>query len=132
MYAHPMAASAMAEITPPCTVPMGLVWDFVTGKVTTASPSANEVRAKPTRSAAAGAGISLRSNACMPSIILAIRGSPAASDVRDDRGGLLGERPLEGGRQRRVVLVAGRKDPALGDLARKVLQDLRERFLGHP
>src|SRR2546422_1454426 len=54
--------------------------------------------------------------------------SPAL-DVGDDRGRLFVQRALERGGQFGVVLVAHGEDAALRDLARQVLQQLRQRLL---
>src|SRR5207247_7510089 len=83
----PMADAAMGEITPPCTGPMGLVCAWRTGSVTTATPSENDVSAKPMRSAAGGAGISLPSSACIASIIRPITGLLPGRRARDVRAG---------------------------------------------
>src|SRR5215470_19379088 len=55
MYAQPMAPSASAASTPPCTVPIGFVWLSPAASVTTASPSLNDARLIP-RSVATGGG----------------------------------------------------------------------------
>src|SRR5439155_14084679 len=51
------------------------------------------------------------------------------SDVRGNGGRLLAQRAPERSRQLEVVLVGHREDSALRDLARQVLQDLRQRLL---
>src|SRR5437899_5956333 len=56
---------------------------------------------------------------------------PPLSDIRHDRRRLLAERPLQRRRELRVVLVATREDAALGDLPRKVLEQLGERLGRH-
>src|SRR4051812_13312819 len=53
------------------------------------------------------------------------------SDVGDDRGGFFVERAPERSRELDVVGVVHREDPTLRDLARQVLENLRERLFRH-
>ena len=72
MYAHPIAASAIAARMPPCTVPMGFACVASASSSTTASPGANDASRMPIFVAAGGGGVSPRSSRSMPSSIRAI------------------------------------------------------------
>src|SRR2546430_1655887 len=82
MYAQPMAPSASAASTPPCTVPIGFVWLSPAASVTTASPSLNDARLMP-RSVATGGG----ANSPRTTLSIASRGLTAPS-LRGGRGSL--------------------------------------------
>src|SRR6266850_6592642 len=72
MSAQPIAASAMAARMPPCTVPIGFPCAPLASSSTRASPGANDASRMPSSVAAGGGATSPRSNASMPSSILAI------------------------------------------------------------
>src|ERR1700742_941263 len=61
----PIAASAMSQSTPPCSVPIGLACAAVAWNSITASPGLTEIRSKPISRAIGGGGASPRAMAAL-------------------------------------------------------------------
>src|SRR5262245_24164208 len=88
-----------------------------------APSSARKMVIAASRHAATSEGVRMSASASMVVV---------GSDVGDDRRRLFIKRALQRGGELGVVLVGHRKDPALRDLARQVLEQLRQRLLRYP